>query len=89
MRYKGKYKGHKNVKLEEEPNLPIDADVFIETGPENIEEKKLESLGKKKADDNEEHFLLQIAKHAVHFGRSDLSEKYHETLYSLEPEKDE
>ena len=84
MRIKGKYKGNKNVKLDIDLDLPIDHEVFIETGPKNEKEEK-----KQKDKDDEEHFLLQIAKHAVHFGRSDLSEKYHEILYSLEPEKDE
>jgi len=83
MRIKGKYKGNKNVRLDIEPDLPIDHEVFIETGPEQENKKE-----KKKQKDDEEHFLLQIAKHAVHFGRSDLSEKYHEILYGLEPEKD-
>ena len=84
MKIKGKYKGNKNVKLEIEPNLPIGADVFIETGPENIEEKKLESLSKKKADDNEEHFLLKIARLAKPANRTDYSETYHEILYGIE-----
>ena len=77
MKIKGKYKGNKKVELEEDLNLPIGTEVIFEikdiAWPENKKEKN-----------DDEHFLLKIAKSAKPFGRSDLSEKYHDILYSLE-----
>lgn len=80
MRIKGKYKGNKKVELEDDLNFPVDTELSFNIEEINGPEKKNE----KKQEDEEEHPFLLIAKNAIPFGRSDLSEKYHEILYNLD-----
>ena len=84
MKIKGKYKGNKNIELSDDINFPLDSEIVLRVeeviGPENKKEKKRKNS---KPKEDEEHPLLQIAKRAIHFGRSDLSEKHHEILGEL------
>lgn len=82
MKIKGKYKGNKNVKLDIEPDLPIDADVFVVEasnigGPENEKEKE-------EREESDEYFLFKIAKLSQPANRTDYSETYHDILSGIE-----
>ena len=79
---KGKYDGKKKIELDSELALPPNSEIVF-----TVEEVAASGyIPKKTLQNEEEHFLLQIAKNAVHLGRSDLSETYHEILYNLESE---
>ena len=75
---KGKYDGKKRIELDAELNLPTNAEIVFTV--EEIATSDYILPAKTVSTNEEEHFLLQIAKLARPADRTDYSEKYHELL---------